>query len=75
VADLLGSPGGVILSDEYDDYEFEFELVNSDDGLTVTLVCEASRPLTPDEFADALVAFAERMRILGNMNEEIQTMN
>ena len=58
-----------------EDYEFEFEIVNSECGLLVTLVCDASRPLTPDEYADALIAFAERIRILGNMNEETQTMN
>lgn len=61
--------------DGYEEFDFEFELLNSEDGLIVTLVCACSRELTPDEYADALVAFSQRMRILGDFNEKTAVMN
>lgn len=60
---------------EVDEYEFEFELLNSSDGLTVTLVCSADRILTPDEYAGALRAFADRIDSIVTMAEVGGQMN
>lgn len=64
-------------SDEPDDENnFEFELLNSEDGLIVTLVCCSDRELSPEEYAEALRAFAERIHALATMSEaETGTLN
>jgi len=59
-----------------DEFTFEFELLNSDDGLTVTLVCRSDVIMTPDEFAQALHSFADRIDTIASMREaEGSTIN
>lgn len=55
--------------DEEDVIDYEFELLNSDDGKVVTLVCSSSRMMSPDEYAAALTAFAERIESILTMSE------
>ena len=57
------------MSDDLDDVEFEFELLNSDDCRLITLVCTADRELSPDEYAQALKMFAERIESIVTMAE------
>jgi len=52
-----------------DEIEFEFELTNSDDMSTVVLVCTSSCPLAPDEYAQALRAYADRIEAIATMSE------
>lgn len=60
-------------SDEYDKFgesvNFTFELLNSDDGKTVTLVCVAERELTPDEYVKALKEFTKQIDIHGDLED------
>lgn len=65
------------MSDEFpEEYDFEFELLNSTDGRIITLVCSTSRELSPDEYAQALIAFAERISSILDMSEvATDTMN
>lgn len=59
-----------------EEFGFEFELLNSNDGKTITLVCVVDREVTPDEYAVALIAFAERINSLLSMSEASNgTMN
>lgn len=61
---------------EDDEFEFEFELLNSEDGKVITLVCSVSREIGPQEYAEALMAFAERIGTLLTMSEaDSQGMN
>ena len=55
-----------------EELDFEFELVNSEDGRVITLVCRTSRELFPDEYAQALKAFAERIESVVSMNSEVE---
>jgi len=55
--------------EDADEFEFEFELLNSEDSRTVTLTCHSTRPLEPSEYADALRAFADRIDSLLTMSE------
>ena len=60
----------------WEEFNFEFELLNSEDGLTVTLVCRTDHPMTPDEFAQALHSFADRIDAVTSMQEiEGNTIN
>lgn len=58
-----------------EDFEFEFQLLNSEDGKIITLVCSANRELSPDEYVQALIAFAERMEALSSLSDASNTMN
>lgn len=61
---------------DVEELEFEFELLNSEDGRLVTLVCKSERELSPDEYAEALRAFADRIESLCIMSEaNPSTMN
>jgi hypothetical protein len=66
---------------QYDDEpneenNFSFELLNSPDGLIITLVCCSTQELSPDEYAEALKAFADRICALTSMSEvETDTLN
>lgn len=70
---------GTHMNNEEDDaLDFEFELLNSDDDKIVTLVCSVSRPVSPDEYAELLNAFADHIRNLVSMAEdslEVNSMN
>lgn len=44
-----------------DGTEFEFELMNSENGLHITLVCRSDKPLEPYDYAQALRAYADRI--------------
>lgn len=60
------------VDDEQDDlieFNFEFELLNSDDGKIVTLVCSSDRILEPNEYAMALREFANRIETILTMSE------
>lgn len=50
--------------------DYEFELMTSDDGLRITLICRASSELSPDEFAQALRDFAHHIESLVSVAEE-----
>lgn len=54
-----------------EEIDFEFELVNSDDGRVITLVCRTPRELFPDEYAQALKAFADRIESLISMQMDV----
>lgn len=63
--------------DDFPDVEtfsFEFELHSTDDGKIITLVCTTDRELTPDEYAQALQEFAERIDSIVNMNEVVSDL-
>jgi len=51
------------------DIDLEFELLNSDDGKLITLVCTADKELSPDEYAQALKLYAERIEAIVTMTE------
>lgn len=53
----------------YDEIDFEFELMNSVDGKLITLVCTSNKELTPDEYAQALRQFADRIESIITMSE------
>ena len=57
------------LGEEDESYCFEFELLNSEDGLTTTLVCRSDQPMSPDDFAQALRSFANRIDSIANMSD------
>jgi len=50
-------------------FSFEFELLNSDDGRLITLVCALDREISPEEYAEALRAFADHIESLTAMAE------
>lgn len=50
-------------------FSFEFELLNSEDGKVITLVCHTDQRLAPDEYAEALRNFADRVETLCSMSE------
>lgn len=52
-----------------DGTEYEFEVFNSEDGLFVTLTCFSTKELAPDEYAQALRAFADRIESIVTMSE------
>lgn len=52
---------------EKDSYEFEFELLNSEDERIITLVCHSDRIMDPQEYADALRSFADRIDSIATM--------
>lgn len=58
-----------------DDIEFSFELVNSEDGLIVTLACVSSKELMPDEYAKALRDYADRIETITTMAEISSILN
>lgn len=58
-----------------EDLEFEFELLNSPDSKIITLVCSSKRPLSPDEYAEALKAFADRIDSIMSLSDADNTLN
>jgi hypothetical protein len=56
-------------------YEYEFELMNSEDGHIVTLVCHSNKMLEPCEYAEALRTFADRIDSIVTMAEVGNTLN
>lgn len=52
-----------------DENNFEFEVLNSEDGRIVTLVCFSQQELNPLEYAEMLRAFADRIDSLSTMAE------
>jgi hypothetical protein len=54
---------------EDEEYEFEFELLDSDNPSIITLACYSSKELSPEEYADALRAYADRIESIANMSE------
>lgn len=62
--------------DDFDDIDVSFELLNSVDCLTITLVCSTEKELNPYDYAEALRAFADRIETLSSINEQISgTLN
>lgn len=62
--------------DEDDEIEYSFELLNSDDGKLITLVCSCDKEMNPTEFAEALKQFADRIESLVTLTEaESGTVN
>jgi hypothetical protein len=55
--------------DDLDEIAFEFELLNSDDQKIITLVCTTDREILPEEYAEALRAFADRLDTIMTMAE------
>lgn len=62
-------------SDFTDDIEFSFELLNSADGLIITLACISSKEMLPDEYAKALRDYADRIESIMSMAEVSTTLN
>lgn len=54
---------------EAEDLKFSFELLNSEDGKCITLVCISETELTPDEFAYALKEYARSIEIHLDISE------
>lgn len=46
---------------DYSSFEFQFELVETDDPETLVLVCVSSRPLSPEDYAQALMSYAQQI--------------
>lgn len=46
---------------ESDSFSFQFELVETDDPETLVLVCVSSRPLSPEDYAQALISYAQQI--------------
>lgn len=62
--------------DEEDQLIPLFELVNSEDGRIISLTCISKHELTPDQYAQELIAYAERIMIYGELEEiSAGTMN
>lgn len=55
---------------DHDELDFEFEMAGSEDMLTITLTCSSSRPMAPDEFAQALRDYASSLEILEHVSTE-----
>lgn len=63
-------------SPENEEYEYEFELLNSEDELIITLVCHSDRIMDPQTYAEALRAFADRIDSIATMSDVSgQTLN
>lgn len=60
---------------EKEEINFQFELLNSEDGRTITLVCSSDIPLDPDEYAEALRCFLERLDTLSSLVGEGELVN
>lgn len=58
------------MEDDFDEYDFEFELEMSEDQLTSVLHCNSSRPLSPDEYAAALRDYAKSISIMEHICSE-----
>lgn len=54
---------------EDEEYEYEMEIMTDDDKKLITLTCVSSKLLTPDEFAEALRAYADRIDTLLSMRD------
>ena len=55
--------------DDIDEISFQFELLNSVDEKTITLVCSSDKPLNPDEYREALRSFLERLDTIMSLDE------
>lgn len=55
--------------DIFEELDVEFELLNSEDCQLITLVCRSSKPLAPEEYALALIGYAERIETISSMAE------
>lgn len=55
----------------FDMFTFDFELSSSPDYLTTTLTCISSRPLSPEEYANALMEYARQLSVFENLTTEI----
>jgi len=51
------------------DFSFTFELLNSEDGKCITLVCLSEQEMTPDEFVFALKEYAKSIEIHQDISE------
>lgn len=64
------------MDSEWDDSEEEhyiacqFELLNSEDERTITLVCSADEPMDPLSFADALKKYAKQIEIWSSFADD-----
>lgn len=56
------------LDQDPDFYEYEFELINTDDPATLILICVASRELSPKDYAEALMAYAQKIYETTSLN-------
>lgn len=54
---------------EFEEIDLKFELLNSQDYLTITLVCSSSQELCPYDYARALRTFADRVEALTTISE------
>lgn len=63
--------------DEYErvEYEYEFELLNSVDGKVITLACTSNHELDPQQYAHALMSYAERILTVQSMSEIMSEVN
>jgi hypothetical protein len=55
--------------DDFEEYDYEFELLNSDDERIITLACRSSKILSPTEYAEAIRAYADRIESILHMSE------
>lgn len=55
--------------EDFEEYEYEFELMNSNDEKLITLACRSSKVLDPTEFAEALRNYADRIESILSMSE------
>lgn len=58
------SKSPVDLDSTIEEYEYDFKLISEDPTILI-LICAASRQLTPFEYAEALISFAERLKGAG----------
>lgn len=55
------------MDEEDDQLDLHFELINSDDLLLTTLTVRSNVPLTPEDFAAAIRAYADRIDVINTM--------
>lgn len=56
---------------DFEIFDFEFEVSTSDDYLVTTLTCHASRALSPEEYANALMEYARQLSVFENLTTEV----
>lgn len=55
--------------------EYQLELVHTDDPATLYLVCVSNLPLSPEQYAQALILYAQEILSKSQMTDTNETMN
>lgn len=60
---------------EIEELRYEMEIVQTDDPMTLVLVCVSSQPLSPNEYSQALISYAQQISSRAKMEDISNTLN